>query len=593
MALVSVNIDDAVFTDLISTYTGTSGDVISRDTPFADVGLDSITAVQLANDLFAKFKFVIHSDELFGISLGSLLEYIKRSRPTTIAIPSNSYSVIPLPVNEDLIRRCGTESAHLLQVLSTLVGVQAEHIEATQTLGELGIDSFQLEKLQNQLEESYPSEFRNIQLELNWTVQDLTDITGVAQTHLPGISRNNGPFRYHTVSSSSLSNPQNQAVCLQNPFVALANASHEFENAARKSGFHAYWDKVAPLQDDLMLAYVSEAFHALGVDLSAYPHGTEIPTVQHIPRYNRLMKRLWGFLESRYIVVQRAGKILRGSDSIDVDQASQLCQILRIQYPPFACEANLMALVGPKLADCLSGRTDAVSVLFGTRASLQIMEEFYAHAPMMSASTDQLVAFLLAVLQDGDYSHEHPIRILEVGAGTGGTTARLAEALAEAGFPVEYVFSDVGKAFVASSKARFGKRYPWMKFEVLNLEQEVPAAFHGRYDITLGINVVHATSDRVLTCRRLRETLLPGGIMVLSEVTREINWYDICFGLLDGWWLSEGGKGYPIQQADTWMDTFLRAGFSSMNFSTGPTKDQRSQQLLVACNRKWEGSLPL
>lgn len=126
-----------------------------------------------------------------------------------------------------------------------------------------------------------------------------------------------------------------------------------------------------------------------------------------------------------------------------------------------------------------------------------------------------------------------------------------------------------------------------MKFEVLNLEQEMPAAFRSRYDITLGANVVHAISNRITSCRRLRETPRPGGFVVLSEVTRVIDWYDICFGLLDGWWLSEDGKGYPIQPADTWMDTFNRAEFSSMGFSTGPTEEANSQQLLVACNKEW------
>ena len=229
-----------------------------------------------------------------------------------------------------------------------------------------------------------------------------------------------------------------------------------------------------------------------------------------------------------------------------------------------------------------------MSVLFGSAPSLKIMEDFYAKAPMMSTLTDQLLAFLIAVLRSAPHSHEYPARILEVGAGTGGTTARLAEALAAAGIAVEYMFTDVGPAFVTKAKARFGKRYSWMKFEVLNLEQEMPAASWGRYDIMLGANVMHATSNRITSCRRLRETLRPDGFVVLSEVTRPIDWYDICFGLLDGWWLSEGGKGYPIQPADTWMDTFNRAGFSSMGFSTGPTKEANNQQLLVACNKEWD-----
>lgn len=169
-----------------------------------------------------------------------------------------------------------------------------------------------------------------------------------------------------------------------------------------------------------MLAYITEAFYSLGVDLSEYSHGAEIPSLAHIPKYDRLMKRLLDILESRYIVMQRAGKVLRGSDKIDVNPSSELCQVLRTLHPQYECEANLLALIGTKLADCISGNTDSVSVLFGSASSLKIMEDFYAKAPMMSALTDQLLAFLIAVLLSAPHSHEYPARILEVGAGTGG-----------------------------------------------------------------------------------------------------------------------------------------------------------------------------
>ena len=103
----------------------------------------------------------------------------------------------------------------------------------------------------------------------------------------------------------------------------------------------------------------------------------------------------------------------------------------------------------------------------------------------------------------------------------------------------------------------------------------------------LGAGVVHATSDRNSSCRRLRELLRPGEFMVLSEVTHVVDWYDICFGLLEGWWLSGGDKEYPIPTAEAWMDALERAGFSSMGTSPGSTEEFRSQKLLVASNKEW------
>ena len=594
MIPASLDLDDAVLGGLISTYTGAKEAAIPLDHRLADLGLDSIAAVQLADELLTKFQFEIHSDELFKISVGALREHLQGSNPaaetTRVESSPKSHPSTPSPVDSGLTRRREVGPARLWQVISGVSGIQIGQIGACQTLGELGIDSFLFSELQHQLEEDFHgAPIKSLQLDHNCTVQDLVNFfhANVAEADLPDASSNNGTLQKDSATPSFLSEPPQQDGRLANPFIALARSDSHFEHSARRSGFHGYWNNVAPLQNDLVLAYITEAFRSLGVDLSEYPHGTEIPLVQHIPRYGRLMKRLLGILESRYIVIQRAGKILRGSDRIDVNYSSQLCQTLRTQHPQFGCEVDLMALMGPKLAECISGDIDPVSVLFGSAASLKVMENFYANAPMMSTSTDQLIMFLIAVLRCTDHNYEHPVRILEVGAGTGGTTAKLAEALALADIAVEYVFTDVSMAFVTKAKARFAEQYPWMKFEVLNLESEAPAAFQGRYDVTLGVNVVHATSDRVAACRRLRETLRSGGSMVLSEVTRVIDWYDICFGLLDGWWLSEGGKGYPIQPADTWMDIFSRAGFNSMGFSTGPTEEANSQQLLVASNRKW------
>ena len=61
---------------LVSRYTGVDEATIPPNALFADIGLDSIAAVQLANELLATFNLVIHSDELFGISLDDLNGYI-------------------------------------------------------------------------------------------------------------------------------------------------------------------------------------------------------------------------------------------------------------------------------------------------------------------------------------------------------------------------------------------------------------------------------------------------------------------------------------------------------------------------------------
>ena len=72
--------------------------------------------------------------------------------------------------------------------------------------------------------------------------------------------------------------------------------------------------------------------------------------------------------------------------------------------------------------------------------------------------------------------------------------------------------------------------------------------------------------------------------MILSEVTRIIAWYDLVFGLLDGWWLAEGGNGYPLQPPEQWMEDFKKAEFQSTAFTRALTEDLQTQRLLIGSN---------
>ncbi|KAI1292425.1 S-adenosyl-L-methionine-dependent methyltransferase [Xylaria venustula] len=439
-----------ILQELIGIFTDTETSDVKAESLLEELGLDSIAAVQLANEMFLKLQLQIHPDELFKISLNVLTEHLQKS---------------PLPTS-----------------------------------------------------------------------------TG------PKI---------------------------------LAESDSAYEAAAHRSGFTNYWSIVSPLQNDLVLSYINEAFVTLGVDLSEQPCGVEISIPSCIPKYDRLMKRLLDILESRYIITQHGDKVLRGSDRIDVNTSSHLCEQLRIRHPTFECEANLLNLIGPRLADCLNGKLDPLLVLFGTVSSRQIMERFYHSAPMMAAHTEQLVYFFVNLTKRIAACSPSPVRILEVGAGTGGTTAPLVAALEDAKVSVNYTFTDIGVSFIHKARGRWG-RNQWMDFATLDIEEEMPESFNAQYDIVIGTNVVHATRDRAETCRRLREVLRPGGVLVLSELTRPIVWYDICFGLLDGWWLSDD---YAIQPTTVWMDALRMAGFKSTGHSKGNSEEANTQRLLVACNQ--------
>ncbi|KAI2462839.1 hypothetical protein F4781DRAFT_438045 [Annulohypoxylon bovei var. microspora] len=414
-----------------------------------------------------------------------------------------------MAINRDS-KRLGTHASVLQELIGEVTDVEPSNDKANLSLEELGLDSIAAVQLANELLlrlqlQIHPDELFNFSLDI---LIEHVQKSSPASTELQVTATGSPPL------SRSF-----------DPFEILAQSDSIYEAAAHSSGFAGYWSSVSPLQNDLLVSYINEAFITLGVNLSEQPHGVETPIIPCIPKYDCLMKRLLDILESRYIVRQRGGKVLRESDRIDVDTSSRL------------------------------GKLDPLSVLFGSVASRQIMDNFYHGAPMMAAHTEQLVSFFVSLAQGMAAGSQTPTRILEVSAGTDGTTAPLVAALGNAKVPVNYTFTDF-----------------W-------------ASIREQYDIVVGTNVVHATRDHTATCRPLREALRPGGILVLSELTRPVDWYDICFGLLDDRWLADGGKGYAIQPATVWMDAFEMAGFKSTGHSKGNSEEANTQQPQVACTK--------
>lgn len=152
---------------------------------------------------------------------------------------------------------------------------------------------------------------------------------------------------------------------------------------------------------------------------------------------------------------------------------------------------------------------------------------------------------------------------------------------------MEYTVTDISPSLVAQgSKAM--ERYKWMKFETYNLENSPESRLQHSFDVVIGTNCVHATTDRVATLRNVRQLLDTHGCVILSEVCEVVDWYDIVFGLLDGWWLSTDGS-YPLQSVECWTQSFKAAGFETIGHSQLGQRSLDAQRLILGSTQ----SLPM
>ena len=366
------------------------------------------------------------------------------------------------------------------------------------------------------------------------------------------------------------------------PIQVLRNCDHLFESSADKHGFTDYWDSVAPKQNSLVLAYIGEELRKLNVDLWAAKAGAILPSLEYLPKHAQVVQRLWDILADHGIVYCYDSKMVRSAKPLPTTSSTDLLSEINASFPKYANENRLMSVTAPHFADGLIGKTDHINLLFGNQFGQDCLNDFYNNSPQLAVMTSHLLNFFSKLLEEK--TSEGTLRILEVGAGFGGTTKRLAEMLENFGHPVEYTFTDVSSLLVKEARKKFSN-YPWMDFQVLNLERDPPASLQTKYDIVIGTNVVHATSSIVNSTTRLRSLLKKGGFIVLSEVTRIVDWYDLVYGLLDGWWAFKDTRTYPLQPAEDWVRDLQEAGFETVSYSRGDTEESNTQQLIIGSTR--------
>ncbi|MDT9646794.1 class I SAM-dependent methyltransferase, partial [Pseudomonas sp. JV245A] len=112
------------------------------------------------------------------------------------------------------------------------------------------------------------------------------------------------------------------------------------------------------------------------------------------------------------------------------------------------------------------------------------------------------------------------LRLLEIGAGVGGTSADLIPALD--GLAVDYQFTDLSQFFLNEAREHFAA-YPWVSYGLFDLNQDhwAQGVAANSLDVILCANVLHNSRHASRVLARLREMLAPGGWLIFIEATRD------------------------------------------------------------------------
>lgn len=224
-------------------------------------------------------------------------------------------------------------------------------------------------------------------------------------------------------------------------------------------------------------------------------------------------------------------------------------------FPAYVTDLTLLGRSGLHLAELLRGDRDALDILFPAHGT-DTLAHYYELSPIMRPCNQAAAEAMRALA--AAWPADRPLRILEVGGGTGALTAALLPVLPPD--RTRYVFTDVSQFFLAPAESRFA-RYDFVEYRKLDLEE--PDLEPGTFDVVVAGNALHTTKDARAAVRAVAELLTGNGRLLFVEA-HDLPMVALPFGLVPGFWsMADAGlrPASPLLSPGQWRDLLADQGF--------------------------------
>ncbi len=345
----------------------------------------------------------------------------------------------------------------------------------------------------------------------------------------------------------------------------LAAASEYCRHLSHKYRIEVYAEITARF-DRMCSAYIAETLVKLGFDFEVGKAFTTAGLVKRLGidrEFHKLFERFLkilqedGILESSLDAGTQDWIVRRCPDAINADA---LLDDLIHAYPQCQSELEFVAQTAPFLDRILIGEQSALDTIF-PQGDLSTSVNLYTQS-VFARIFNQLAGEVAGGLVENN-AGSGPLRILEIGAGTGGTSSFVLPRIKTQ--VVSYVYTDVSQLFLEQAKKKFSE-FSFVEYKTLNIERDpaVQGFTEGEFDIVIAANVIHATNDLRAVLNHVHALMAPGGTLLLVEILGKQRFADLTVGLLDGWWRFTDKAlrvDYPLLFANQWQKLLNDVGF--------------------------------
>ena len=489
-------------------------DAIDTTRPLVALGLDSLQALDLRRKVTEQFGYELPVTELVGgASLDDVIALLEQHAATPVSTESNSSEPTWPTTGPATTAPTVSPGQRIPALVAEVIGTtDVDAIDTTRPLVALGLDSLQALDLRRKVTEEFGYELPVTELVGGASLDDVIALLGdrAALTATAPSLPAAGPPPPKPAVGQPAPPPEAGTSLAERTETVAERLVPDTVDYRRVQAARVDIDRIGL---DAMLRALRPAF--TGADARS---ADEIAAgLGFAPRHHWLLRQWLLALETAGVLVRTAEDRYRIAQSVPPPEETDLEKVCAVMgYRPVlaeflrGCNENLTALARDEMR---------VQELLFVGGGTDTAEAAYREN-LVSAYLNRAARAAVVDLTGTIGARRQPVRILELGAGVGGTTTDVVDGLAELSVPLDYHFTDVSEFFLSAAREHYAG-FGWMRYGLLDMNADLRAlsASSARYDIVIASNVLHNAHHIGRTLTELHDLLDPGGAVVIIEST--------------------------------------------------------------------------
>ena len=279
--------------------------------------------------------------------------------------------------------------------------------------------------------------------------------------------------------------------------------------------------------DTAALLNIVDAFRCKGLfkdKKTAYPYEKISDTLKVLPKFRPLLRRMVNALEAEgfitaadvpdtYILTDKA-------DSYDIASFKQQMRLTEEKIKNNSVLIDYLSNDGSLMTKLFSGEKEPLEFIYPKGSVENALSAYRDNIFVKTLNGAIIKAVETAVDNISKEKGDVPVRILEPGAGVGGTSRDLITRLSDKN--IEYHFTDISAFFLNEAKKVFGD-YDFIKYQTFDINKSYLNQNYKQnmFDIIICANVLHNAADGAETLKALSEMLVPNGYLFIIDCVNE------------------------------------------------------------------------